>query len=285
MSKVELKCLNKDQTEDKTHPLPDKATICVVNYQTLEYTRLCLRSIRKFTQYPIDIIVVDNDSKDESVEYLRSLSWITLLERTGCNDKSGGDAHAGAIDLALQHCNTEFFVCLHSDTFVHRQGWLTNLISNFNDETACVGSGKIEMRPQWIQYLKKLTDVRKHMKRLTKHPSMRVKYRYYNRTICCIYRTEILRKQNLTFSMQRDIGLTPGKKLYFELVDRGFQTVELPPAVMRRRVWHISHATKPVVTHDSKRRRRTDRKKQRRLKSIMSKKVMQQILQDKSLDL
>ena len=36
-----------------------KATICIVNYKTQEFTRLCLRSIRKFTKYPYEVIVVD----------------------------------------------------------------------------------------------------------------------------------------------------------------------------------------------------------------------------------
>ena len=44
----------------------NKATICIVNYKTLDFTRLCLRSIRKFTDYPYEIVVVDNDSNDDS---------------------------------------------------------------------------------------------------------------------------------------------------------------------------------------------------------------------------
>ena len=58
-----------------------KAAICIVNYKTLDFTRLCLRSIRKFTEYPYEIIVVDNNSRDESLEYLKSLKWIRLIER------------------------------------------------------------------------------------------------------------------------------------------------------------------------------------------------------------
>ena len=41
-----------------------KATICIPNYKTLDFTRLCLRSIRKFTKYPYEVIVVDNNSQD-----------------------------------------------------------------------------------------------------------------------------------------------------------------------------------------------------------------------------
>ena len=47
-----------------------KAAICIVNYKTLDFTRLCLRSIRKFTNFPYEVIVVDNDSQDESLEGL-----------------------------------------------------------------------------------------------------------------------------------------------------------------------------------------------------------------------
>ncbi len=51
-----------------------KATICIANYKTLDFIRLCLRSIRKFTSYPYEVVVVDNNSQDESLDYLKSLS-------------------------------------------------------------------------------------------------------------------------------------------------------------------------------------------------------------------
>ena len=71
---------------------PGKAAICIVNYKTLDFTRLCLRSIRKFTRYPHEVTVVDNDSQDESLEYLKSLEWIRLLERPRRPDDPGGSA-------------------------------------------------------------------------------------------------------------------------------------------------------------------------------------------------
>ena len=122
-----------------------KATICVVNYKTLEFTRLCLRSIRKFTKYPYEVVVIDNDSQDDSLEYLKSLGWIRLIERQKIGDlrlpiddckspqsticltadasrrKIGGYAHAAGLDLGLANCNTEFFVSMHSDTFIQTQ--------------------------------------------------------------------------------------------------------------------------------------------------------------------
>ncbi len=45
-----------------------KATICIVNYRTLDFTRLALRCIRKYTKHPYEVIVVDNDSRDDSLD-------------------------------------------------------------------------------------------------------------------------------------------------------------------------------------------------------------------------
>ncbi len=261
-----------------------KATIGVVNYRTLDFTRLCLRSLRKFTRYPSEVIVVDNDSRDESVDYLRRLPWIRLLERRNAGDASGGDAHGAALDLAFSECRTEYFVSLHSDSFVRSADWLDDLVSRFKPRTACVGSGKLELRPLWQQRMHDLFDYRMHLRRLLRTPDPAGKYRYYNRTICCLYRTEILRREKLSFLMERDKGLTAGKQLYFELVDRGYPTVELPPSVMARYVVHLAHATEPVVVHDPDKRRRTLRKIQWRIHRVMTEEWVQAILRDADLD-
>ena len=78
------------------------ATACIVNYKTLDLTRLCLRCVSKFARHPHEVIVVDNDSRDESLEYLRSLNWIRLIERrTEGGNPDGGHAHSAGLDLGL----------------------------------------------------------------------------------------------------------------------------------------------------------------------------------------
>ena len=63
--------------------------------KTPDFSQLCLRSIHGFTEYPYEVIVVDNDSQDESLEYLKSLDWIQLIERRPGADEPGGCfAHA-----------------------------------------------------------------------------------------------------------------------------------------------------------------------------------------------
>ena len=48
-------------------------SIVMLTYNALEYTKKCLQSILNFTQYPYEIIFVDNSSSDGTLEYLRDL--------------------------------------------------------------------------------------------------------------------------------------------------------------------------------------------------------------------
>ncbi len=264
-----------------------KATICIANYKTPEYVKLCLRSIRKFTRYPYEVIVVDNDSRDESLEYLRSLSWIRLIERRAeAKQATGSYAHGAALELGLENCRTEFFVSMHSDAFVKEDGWLTHLIGYFDGrrDVACVGSSKIELIPQWRIILKRATDLRTFRRKLLRKPDPTGKYRYYNRTICCVYRTEILHKEQLSFLAGREDGLTAGKKLYFELVDRGYETVELPPSVMGRYIVHLAHATQAANPDEFTLRRKTVRKYTQLVRKVMSSEIFRSLMHDLSLD-
>ncbi|MFZ2654239.1 MAG: glycosyltransferase [Victivallales bacterium] len=259
---------------------PGKATICIVNYKTEELTRLCLRSIRKFTaDYPYDVVVVDNDSGDASLEYLRSLKWIRLIERPGQVVKSGSWAHGTALDLGLDAAGTEFFVAMHSDTFVHKAGWLSEIAGLAKPDVACVGGGKLDLTPKWQLLLKQATDFQLWYRKLTSGK----RRDFYIRTICGLYRTDILRKENLRFAMNVDDGVTCGKQLYYELVDRGYRTVPIPPYKMAGYIYHLAHATM-VLNPEFKVRKRTEKKCRRELMKVLNSDMAREILSDNSLD-
>ncbi len=270
-----------------SQPTNNKATICIVNYKTLDLTRLCLRSIRKFTKYPYEVIVVDNDSRDESVAYLRSLKWIRLIERPHEPGKPRGSYDEGSgLDSGLADCNTEFYVVMHSDTIVKSPDWLNDLTGFFGNDkkTACVGSGKIELSPKWLLLLKKITDLKSVTRRLFGSAAEKMKSRYHNRTICCLYRTDVLRRERLSFLMGNEEKLTSGQKLYFELLDRGYKTVELPQSVMGRYITHLTHATQAVNPREFKLSDRKFRQANRAIDKVMSSAIIQDILADDSLD-
>ena len=71
-----------------------KTSIVILSYNTLDYLKQCLDSVKNTIPLKrCQVIVVDNASTDGSLEYLRSLDWITLVENHenrgfpgGCND-------------------------------------------------------------------------------------------------------------------------------------------------------------------------------------------------------
>jgi hypothetical protein len=264
-----------------------KATLCIPNYKTPVLTKLCLRSIRKFTQYPYEVIVVDNDSADESLEYLRSLGWIRLIERPHkAGEPRGSFDEGSALDLGLAKRDTEFYVVMHSDTIVTRAGWLGELICYFEDDAgiACVGTGKLELTPQWLQWLKKITDVKALKRRILGSAAEKAKARYHNRSICCLYRTEILKKEGLSFLKGRELSLTTGQGLYFDLLDRSYRTVELKPSLMLQYVTHLTHATQAVNPEEFTIGPRDRRRYNKHMRRLTASGLMNELLNDDSLD-
>ena len=106
--------------------MSDAVTILIPHYQTLDAIRLCLRSIRRFTAPPFVVRVLDNGSSDASIAYLRSLAWVECVDTGIANDLIG--AQSAALNLGAATVDTPYFLVIHSDTYVHRPGWLRFLI-------------------------------------------------------------------------------------------------------------------------------------------------------------
>jgi len=101
---------------------PEHVSLVVVNYRTPLQTKLCLRSLRRYTPRFAELIVVDNGSEDGSLEYLRGLSWIRLIE-----NPEPEACHAGALELAAREARGAALCVLHSDCFVRSEDWLERL--------------------------------------------------------------------------------------------------------------------------------------------------------------
>jgi hypothetical protein len=93
-----------------------------------------------------------------------------------------------------------------------------------------------------------------------------------------------LRREQLSFLPGKGQGLAAGQKLYFELVDRGYKTVELPASVMGQFINHLAHATQVVNPQEFNLRKRTKKKCNRLINQVMSSAMVQSILADNSLD-
>lgn len=98
-------------------------SIVILTYNQIEYTKLCINSIRRFTKFgTYEIIAVDNASTDGTIEWLKQqddIKTIFNLENLGfpkgCNQ---------GIEIA----NGENILLLNNDTVV-TQNWLDNLLT------------------------------------------------------------------------------------------------------------------------------------------------------------
>lgn len=263
-------------------------TILVPNYKTLELTKLCLRLLRKHTdKNKAIVIVIDNDSQDDSLTYLRSLSWITLIERKAIPGESPVQSHSRALDLGLEQVTTPYVLSIHTDTLVKRPDWLEFLISRIkrNPNLAGVGSWKLESKPGWRQFLKLI----EHYIQLTYYRLIGKKKHglegvgdnfYYLRSHCAMYKMDALKKNNLHFS---DGDKVAGKAMHKQLVDAGYEMEFLPSEILIKYLDHINHATTVLNPELSSRQKSID-KGLRRIHESLANLNANEILRDATLD-
>ena len=89
-------------------------SVIIINYQVKYFLELCLHSVEKAVKgLEAEIIVVDNHSQDESLEYLRprfpGVIFLANTENTG---------FARANNQALEQARGEYVLCLNPDTIL-----------------------------------------------------------------------------------------------------------------------------------------------------------------------
>ncbi len=115
-------------------PVNSLTSIIILTRNNLEYTKMCLESIRRYTPEPREIIVVDNGSTDGTIEYLEAQEDVKLIK----NGLNLGFALGN--NLGLREARGEYIVILNNDTVV-TEGWLTRLINSAqsNPQVGIVG--------------------------------------------------------------------------------------------------------------------------------------------------
>ncbi len=111
-----------------------KATIAILNYNTRDYLEMFLPGVAFSSTLETDILVIDNASTDDSVEYTRE--WFPEVNITEL-DKNYGFAEG--YNQGLKKVNTPYTILLNSDVEV-TENWLDPLIEflDNNEDVAAV---------------------------------------------------------------------------------------------------------------------------------------------------
>ena len=100
-----------------------KVTIVIVTWNGLTYTKRCLETLHDLTDFKcFEVIVVDNGSTDGSVEYLKSIPQIRLIQNS--SNKGFAKANNQAIELSD---NSSDILLLNNDTEILQRDWLAKL--------------------------------------------------------------------------------------------------------------------------------------------------------------
>lgn len=108
----------------------DNTTIIILTYNHLDYTKLCLESIRECTNN-YNIIFIDNGSTDDTVKWLQEQSKYADIKTVIFNSENKG--FPAGCNHGAKLVEDEYICFLNNDTIV-TPNWLGNLLNHINGE-------------------------------------------------------------------------------------------------------------------------------------------------------
>ncbi len=124
-------------------------TFYIPTLDSAKTIKKCINSIKEQGISIKKIFVIDDDSKDNTLDIVRSLK-VEVLKK----EKKG---LANSRNIALKHCKTEYVAFVDSDVVLHKK-WLSDIMSSFSKkEIAGVGGNLIEkntkkLADRWRSY-------------------------------------------------------------------------------------------------------------------------------------
>ncbi|HEY2251393.1 MAG TPA: glycosyltransferase family 2 protein [Planctomycetaceae bacterium] len=265
-----------------------RITLCIPHWQVRDMMSICLRSIRKHSRkYDLEVIVIDNGSRDDSLDYLRSLSWIRLIERPEETVSNWPGNVFTAWDLGARAAGGEFFVTMHSDVFVKHDDWLDPFLRELavSRDVGATGAWKLSLESPLYAFQKRMVgSLLAGIKRMAGRPA-RSSFRegHYPRDYCAMYRTSVLLDHDLTFC-PADISITGGYSIAQQLWARGYQTRMIPVWEIARHVVHVAHGTAAVSGEKPLHHRAAQIKAEQRARALLAQNWVEQLRRDSQLD-
>lgn len=230
-----------------------KFSIVIVNYKSLEMTSICLNLIQNAVDVTkVPVWVVDNDSNDASLDYLKSLNWIKLIERKPAGREEGFMAHGRALDMVLESVATDYLLLLHTDTFIYNPAIIDIMLEKIAADSQIAAVGCLEqvnrtrLQTAWRVAIR---GAKYYLRRLkvvlgikTREP--RLYYEIYLKSFCTLWNVDIIKRHGMSFAMVERI---PGYELQDQLPKLGYKFVTIPPREMFSYLDHVESGTVSMI--------------------------------------
>ncbi|EIK97254.1 hypothetical protein PMM47T1_08931 [Pseudomonas sp. M47T1] len=234
---------------DTSTALTPSFSIALVNYKTLDITRICLELLHTHLAHSnIQVWVVDNDSADASTHYLRSLDWINLIERVPAPSEPGHVAHGKALDLVLERVDSDYLFLLHTDTFIFDPCVFERMLQACTRQPGTCAVGCVEQinrglaRTVWRGVSRHCKHYYRRLLRSAGLPARLPKpcREVYLKSFCALWDCRLIKQHGLRFCLDDRV---PGYTLQDRLTTLGHDVVRLAPGRIFRYLDHIQSGT------------------------------------------
>ncbi|AZO82441.1 glycosyltransferase [Stutzerimonas stutzeri] len=242
---------------------PNNFSIVIVNYKTPEITKICLELLHQHVgDKNVPVWVVDNYSADESTQYLRTLDWIHLIERSVSEPEAGHIAHGKALDMVLERVDTDYLLLMHTDTFVFDKNIFPMILNKCTNNKKVVAVGCVEQLNRGTA-----RTVWRYSSRLFKHHYRRLKIsmglrsrepkpykEVYLKSFFTLWNCKLVKQHGMHFSMDDRV---PGYTLQDQMTELGYFVETLSPRKIFSYLDHIQAGTVAATGGYGKTHRRT----------------------------
>lgn len=251
------------------HYSPPNFSIALVNYKTPELTKVTLALLKQHLDSGmldanrVQVWVVDNNSQDESTEYLRSLDWIHLIERIPEGKEEGFAAHGKALDMILKEVQDDYLFLMHTDTFVYEPEIFNQFLQKCSGKTVAVGCleqlNRGSFRTSWRLFSRFLKHYIRRVKRLLGLDAREPKpwREQYIKSFFALWDVKWMKQHGYTFFMQNRIPTYELQDL-LETRDEHIHTVS--PMWLFKFLDHVEAGTVGLVAGYDDMNRRVKRK-------------------------
>lgn len=115
-----------------------KASITILSFNRFIYLKNTVESLLKsiIDRESVEIIIVDNGSKDESPKYIRELIENKTIDRAILFKENQGISKGYNSGFAISDPQSKYLIKLDCDVIIHNEGWLEEMDQIFKEDNS-----------------------------------------------------------------------------------------------------------------------------------------------------